>query len=117
MKSGDERFIKNRLNWILSKREFDGWIHIATSNLAIQALIFSREIDIDQIDPSIQWLLGKQIEGSWREVTSTSLSLISLKMYLDYQLEHEFSYEWYTVLKTCAHKKSLLQELTSFAKE
>ncbi len=36
-------FIKNRAGWILSKRQSGGWIHIATSNLAIQALIQADE--------------------------------------------------------------------------
>jgi hypothetical protein len=55
-------------------------MHIATSNLAIQALILAEEADIT---PSIQWLLGKQENSNWGDITSTSLSLISLKMYLD----------------------------------
>ncbi len=73
-------FIKNRAGWILSKRESGGWTHIATSNLAIQALILGGEGDIE---PSILWLLGKQEEDNWGNITSTSLSLISLRMYLD----------------------------------
>ncbi len=73
-------FIKNRAGWILSKRESGGWTHIATSNLAIQALILGGEGDIE---PSIRWLLEKQEEDNWGNITSTSLSLISLRMYLD----------------------------------
>jgi hypothetical protein len=34
------------------------------------------------IAPSIQWLLGRQENGNWGDLTSTALSLISLKMYL-----------------------------------
>ncbi len=77
-KYGD--FIKNRAGWILSKRESGGWNHIATSNLAIQALILGGDGDIE---PSIMWLLGKQETDNWGNITSTSLSLISLRMYLD----------------------------------
>lgn len=73
-------FIKNRAGWILSKRRSGGWIHIATSNLAIHALILANEKDIE---PSIRWLLGKQDSGNWGNINSTSLSLMSLKMFLD----------------------------------
>ncbi|MDL5503296.1 MAG: hypothetical protein QSU88_08770, partial [Candidatus Methanoperedens sp.] len=76
-------FIKDRASWLLSKREGGGWTYIATSNLVIQALIVSGVEDED-IAPSIKWLLGKQQEnGSWRDIISTTLSLITLKMYLD----------------------------------
>lgn len=73
-------FIKDRSSWLLSKRQSGGWIYTATSNLAIQALMLAGEADIA---PSIQWLLEKQDNGNWGDITSTSLSLISLKMYLD----------------------------------
>ena len=73
-------FIKDRSGWLLSKRQSGGWTYIATSNLAIQALILAEEADIAL---SIQWLLEKQDNGNWGDITSTSLSLISLKMYLD----------------------------------
>lgn len=73
-------FIKDRAGWVLSKRQSGGWTYTATSNLAIQALILAEEPDIL---PSIQWLLEKQDDGNWGDITSTSLSLISLKMYLD----------------------------------
>ncbi len=73
-------FIKNRSRWLLSKRQSGGWLHIATSNLAIQALILVGEKDIE---PSIQWLLEKQDKGNWGNITSTALSLISLRMHLD----------------------------------
>lgn len=72
-------FIKDRARWIISKRESGGWTYTATSNLAIQALILSDEKDIV---PSIQWLMGRQENGNWGDITSTALSLISLKMYL-----------------------------------
>ncbi len=75
-------FIKNRTEWLISKRESGGWAHIATSNLVIQALILSGLKDIQQeIHPSIQWLLEKQENDNWGNITSTSLSLISLGMY------------------------------------
>ena len=76
-------FIADRANWLLSKRENGGWTYIATSNLVIQALILSG-IGEQEITPSISWLLGKQEDnGSWKDIISTTLSLISLKMYLD----------------------------------
>ncbi len=79
-------FINDRAGWLLSKRLFGGWTHIATSNLAIQALVLAGERDIEKdVMPSIKWLLEKQDRrGNWGDVTSTSLSLISLRMYLDY---------------------------------
>ncbi len=73
-------FIKNGSRWLLSKRQSGGWTHIATSNLAIQALILVGERDVE---PSVQWLLEKQDNGNWGNITSTALSLISLGMYLD----------------------------------
>ncbi|PWB53284.1 MAG: hypothetical protein C3F06_06475 [Candidatus Methanoperedenaceae archaeon] len=76
-------FIKERASWLLSKREDSGWTYIATSNLVIQALILAG-VEEKDIVPSIKWLLGKQQEnGSWKDIISTTLSLISLKMYLD----------------------------------
>jgi hypothetical protein len=76
-------FIKDRARWLLSKREDSGWTYIATSNLVIQALILAGTKDED-IEPSIKWLLGNQQEnGSWKDIISTTLSLITLKMYLD----------------------------------
>ncbi len=79
-------FIKDRSRWILSKRQSGGWIHIATSNLAIQALILSGDVDIE---PSIRWLLGKQENGNWGDITSTSLSLITLRMYQENPGNHK----------------------------
>jgi len=76
-------FIKERAGWLLSKREDGGWTYIATSNLVIQALILAGTDEKD-ISPSIEWLIGKQQEnGSWKDIISTTLSLISLEMYLD----------------------------------
>lgn len=77
-------FIKNRSNWLLSKRESGGWTYIATSNLAIQALILAGEMDIEkEVGLSIEWLLEKQNKDNWGNIIATSLSLISIKMYLD----------------------------------
>ena len=73
-------FILDRAGWILSKRESGGWTYTATSNLAIQALILAGEKDIA---PSIKWLIGRQVNGNWGDITATALSLISLKMYQD----------------------------------
>lgn len=73
-------FAKDRASWILSKRESGGWTYTATSNLAIQALILAKEVDIT---PSIKWLLERQERGNWGDMTATALSLISLMMYLD----------------------------------
>ncbi len=76
-------FIKDRASWLLSKRKDGGWIYIATSNLVLQALILSGEAGRIDIDPSIKWLLGKKDNGNWGDITSTALSLISLRFYLN----------------------------------
>lgn len=76
-------FIQDRAKWLISKRVDGGWTYIATSNLVIQALILS-ESGEQEMAPSIAWILGKQEDnGSWKDIISTTLSLISLKMYLD----------------------------------
>jgi len=78
-----EEFIADRAHWLISKREGGGWDYIATSNLVIQALILSG-IEGQEIAPSIAWLLRKQEDnGSWKDIISTTLTLITLKMYLD----------------------------------
>lgn len=80
-----EKFIRERAEWVLSKRGQDGgWEHISTSNLAIQALIlagFKKELEI-----SIHWLLGKVREsGAWGnkedDINATALTLSTLGMY------------------------------------
>jgi hypothetical protein len=82
-KIGYGDFIADRAKWLISKREEGGWTYIATSNLVIQALILSGTGG-QEITPSIAWLLSKQEDnGSWKDIISTTLSLISLKMYLD----------------------------------
>ncbi len=78
-----EDFIVERSAWLLSKRGDGGWKHIATSNLVIQALILAG-ITQQDIEQSVIWLLERQKEdGCWKDITSTSLSLVSIKMYLD----------------------------------
>lgn len=80
-----EEFIRERGEWILSKRGQDGgWEHISTSNLVIQALIFAgfkKDLEV-----SIRWLLGKVREsGAWGnkedDVNATALTLCTLGMY------------------------------------
>jgi len=80
-----ETFIRERAEWILSKRGQDGgWEHISTSNLAIQALLladFKKELGT-----SIDWLLGKAREsGAWGnkedDINATALTLSTLGMY------------------------------------
>lgn len=80
-----EEFIRERAEWILSKRGQDGgWEHISTSNLVIQALLlagFKKEVET-----SIHWLLGKVREsGAWGnkedDINATALTLSTLGMY------------------------------------
>jgi hypothetical protein len=80
-----EEFIRERAEWIISKRKQDGgWEHISTSNLVIQALLlagFKKEVEV-----SIQWLLGKAHEsGAWGnkedDINATALTLSTLGMY------------------------------------
>lgn len=80
-----EEFIRERAEWILSKRGQDGgWEHISTSNLVIQALIlagFKKELEV-----SIHWLLGRVREsGAWGnkedDINATALTLTTLGMY------------------------------------
>ncbi len=78
--NGYRSFIDDRAGWLLSKRSSGGWNYTATSNLAIQALIFA---GVKDVDVSIRWLLGKQKSDNWGDITSTSLALISLKMHMD----------------------------------
>jgi hypothetical protein len=74
-------FIKGRAGWLLSKRIEKDWV--ATGNLVLQALILSEEISRIELSPSIQWLLGKQNNDNWGDITSTALSLISLRLFLN----------------------------------
>jgi squalene cyclase len=85
-KSSDfETFIRERAEWILSRKKQDGgWEHISTSNLAIQALIlagFKKEIQ-----DSIHWLLENvHKSGAWGNkedyINATALSLNTLGLY------------------------------------
>ncbi|WP_410508369.1 hypothetical protein RSJ42_16655 [Methanosarcina hadiensis] len=80
-----EEFIRERAEWILSKRGQDGgWEHISTSNLVIQALLlagFKKELEV-----SIHWLLEKARQsGAWGnkrdDINATALTLTTLGMY------------------------------------
>lgn len=80
-----EAFVKERAQWILSKKEPDGgWKHISTSNLAIQALILAGFKA--QVKDSIHWLLESAHEtGAWGnkedEINATALTLTTLGLY------------------------------------
>jgi squalene cyclase len=80
-----ETFIREKAEWILSKRANDGgWQHISTSNLAIQALLLTGFKD--ELEPSIRWLLKNVHEnGSWGnqtdDVNATALTLSTLGLY------------------------------------
>jgi squalene cyclase len=80
-----ETFIREKAEWILSKRSPDGgWEHISTSNLAIQALLlagFKAELG-----PSAHWLIDNIHEsGAWGnnndDVNATALTLNTLGLY------------------------------------
>ncbi|MGB9927445.1 MAG: hypothetical protein ACPK85_03440 [Methanosarcina sp.] len=80
-----ETFIKERASWILSKKEQDnGWNHISTSNLVIQALILAGFKA--QIKDSIHWLFKNvHNNGAWGnkkdEINATALTLTTLGLY------------------------------------
>lgn len=75
-------FIKERANWLLSKRGPEGgWTHISTSNLVIQALLLTGFEE--EVKASTRWLLDEVREsGAWGnrgdDVNATALSLITL---------------------------------------
>ena len=80
-----ETFIQEKARWILSKRgPDDGWKHISTSNLAIQALLlagFKEELEV-----SVNWLLKNVHEnGAWGnkddDINATALTLSTLGLY------------------------------------
>jgi hypothetical protein len=84
-KSDFEEFIRERAEWVLSKKgQGGGWEHISTSNLAVQALLlagFKKEVE-----DSIHWLLGKaRRSGAWGNeednINATALALSTLGMY------------------------------------
>lgn len=78
----ENEFIRDRAKWLLSRRSPEGdWETIATSNLAIQALILTG--DGRELGVSKQRLFSlMNNNGSWGkntgDVTATSLSLITL---------------------------------------
>ncbi len=80
-----ETFIRDKAEWILSKRGLDGgWEHISTSNLAIQALLLSG--CKGELEASVHWLLDNVHEsGAWGnkndDVNSTALTLSTLGLY------------------------------------
>lgn len=78
-------FIRERAEWILSRRQQDGgWEHISTSNLAIQALIFAGFKK--EVKNSVRWLFENvHKSGAWGnkedDINATALSLITLGLY------------------------------------
>ncbi|WP_255337068.1 hypothetical protein [Methanosarcina sp. KYL-1] len=78
-------FIRERAEWVLSKKERDGgWKHISTSNLAIQALILAGFKP--EVEDSVRWLLENVREsGAWGnkedEINATALALATLGLY------------------------------------
>lgn len=80
-----EPFIREKAEWILSKRDTDGgWEHISTSNLAIQALLLAGFKE--ELEASIHWLLSNVHEsGAWGnkndDINATALTLSTLGLY------------------------------------
>ncbi len=80
-----ETFIRERAEWVLSRKKQDcGWVHISTSNLAVQALIFAGFKK--EIQDSISWLLENvHKSGAWGnkedDINATALSLTTLGLY------------------------------------
>ncbi|MGB9941205.1 hypothetical protein [Methanosarcina sp.] len=80
-----ETFIREKAEWILSKRGHDGgWKHISTSNLAIQALLLAGFKE--ELGPSVHWLLNNIHEsGAWGnnndDINATALTLSTLGLY------------------------------------
>ncbi|AKB82848.1 hypothetical protein MSBR3_2270 [Methanosarcina barkeri 3] len=80
-----ETFIQEKARWILSKKRLDGgWIHISTSNLAIQALLLAGFKD--EVEDSVNWLLENVHEnGAWGnkgdDINATALTLSTLGLY------------------------------------
>ena len=86
-----ETFIREKAEWILSKRGLDGgWEHISTSNLAIQALILSGFKG--ELEASVHWLLDNIHEsGAWGnkndDINATALTLSTLGLYKKAEIE------------------------------
>lgn len=80
-----ETFIQEKARWILSKKRLDGgWIHISTSNLAIQALLLAGFKD--DVEDSVHWLLENVHEsGAWGnkddDINATAMTLSTLGFY------------------------------------
>ncbi|HHV24892.1 MAG TPA: hypothetical protein GXX65_10350 [Methanosarcina sp.] len=80
-----ETFIREKAEWILSKRGLDGgWKYISTSNLAIQALLLAGFKE--ELEASVHWLLENVHEsGAWGnkndEINATALTLSTLGLY------------------------------------
>lgn len=80
-----ETFIREKAEWILSKRGLDGgWKYISTSNLAIQALLLAGFKE--ELEASVHWLLENVHEsGAWGnkndEINATALTLSTFGLY------------------------------------
>lgn len=80
-----EAFIREKAEWVLSKRDRDGgWEHISTSNLAIQALLLAGFKE--ELEASIRWLFENAHEnGAWGnkndDINATALTLSTLGLY------------------------------------
>ena len=72
-------FIEEKARWVQAQEQSGGgWVHLATSNLAIQALMV---VGVD-VSASIKWLISKQDgDGGWKNISTTALSLITLWEY------------------------------------
>ena len=72
-------FIEEKARWVQAQEQSGGgWVHLATSNLAIQALMV---VGMDVSAP-VKWLVSKQDEsGAWKNISTTALSLITLREY------------------------------------
>ncbi|MCL7410214.1 MAG: hypothetical protein M8350_00160 [Methanosarcinaceae archaeon] len=77
--------INERAEWILSQRgAAGGWEFISTSNIVMQALMLVGFKD--ELDASVQWLLGEMNDdGAWGkedgDVIATALGLITVGMW------------------------------------
>ncbi|AEH60157.1 conserved hypothetical protein [Methanosalsum zhilinae DSM 4017] len=79
------RFIDDHSKWILSQRnESGGWKYLATSNIALQALIYSGHCN--ELQSSIQWLENQicksNIDQDKMSTTTAALIMISTGIYI-----------------------------------